>query len=226
MNTDVIMIVFCCFAGLITVIIIATLLKDLFGGKKNQNVAQIQPIYFQAAMPAGATMATPIPQPASEPVKQPEPIVKEVIKEVVKEDDFSVKFNAIDHSLETKFNQLSHVDRGFYTSVRDYAAAIEGSRIFKNQSHEEVKLGKYRLVRLLIKRGVVQAELIVLNQEILGLMSKSDTEVKIAPTVMKIRSEEDVAAVKRTIDLAFASIVAEKDRKKELQKQKRKEGKA
>ena len=189
-------------------------------------------------MPVPPMMQQPSPQPEQKPepapmkteepkaeAPAPEPVNEEVPAQEEVQDAFAVKFNPADNTLEAKYGQLSKTEKAYYDEIRDYAQAIESSRTFKNSRYEEIKIGVRRLVRLIIKRGHVQAEFVILGKDVIGLLNDSDVAMKVAPMVIKIQSEDDVAAAKKSIDVAHNAILEEKAYKKELSKQKRKQGK-
>ena len=99
---------------------------------------------------------------------------------------------------------------------------MEGSKRFKNARYEEYKVGNTRLVRMLIKRGVITCELIVPNNSFKSYVSENKLSVKIAPTVIKVLDEATVQAVKDSIDIVMQTAAEERELKKQLAKERRK----
>ena len=103
---------------------------------------------------------------------------------------------------------------------------VEGSKRFKNTRYEEYKLGNARLVRMLIKRGVVHCEFILHNPDFKNYVNENKISVRQSATTMRIDSKETVAAAKNSIDIVVAAIAEEKEYKKQLARERRKAAKA
>ena len=187
-----------------------------------------------------AVAAAPVEEPAAEeePVEEPvaeEPVAEEPVaeepaaEEAVEEADAegTITFSAGQRqTLEEKYLALSSEARGWYDEIIKYAAVVEGSKRFKNVRYEEYKVGKNRLVRLLIKRGVIQCEFILPNSEFKNYINENKIAVKQAATTMVVDSAAAVDAVKNSVDIAVAAIAEEKEYKKKLAREKRKAAKA
>ena len=177
-------------------------------------------------------------QPVAEPVvvetpKEPEPIAEPVAEPVsepeapAEEDDGTISFSAGQQkTLEEKYLELPAEARGWYDEIIRHASMVEGSKRFKNTRYEEYKLGNARLVRMLIKRGIVHCEFILHNPDFKNYVNEKKISVRQSATTMKIDSKETVLAAKNSIDIVVAAIAEEKEYKKQLARERRKAAKA
>ena len=167
-----------------------------------------------------------------EPVVE-EPVVEEVaaaeeipVAEVVEDDD-TVRFAPKQsQTLEEKYLALSATERGYYDEIALYAAKKEEAKKYKNARYEEYKIGKTRLVRLLIKRGTVICEFMLQNADFKNYISENKVSVKHSATVMKIEDAEAVQAAKDSVDIVIQAIAEEKEYKKELARERRRQARA
>ena len=161
-------------------------------------------------------------EPVVEVVEEvkPEPVLEEVA--VAQDDENAVKFSTSTiSSLDDKYMSLSSEYKSYYDEVVRHANSKENVKVVKNDRYEEYKIGNTRLIRLLIKRGVVMAEFIFLDRNLKAYRDASDVKVKQAPTSMKIVSLAGVAAAKDGIDLVITQIAEEKEYKKQLARERR-----
>ncbi len=145
----------------------------------------------------------------------------ETVVAPLEEDDSNVKFEAITQTLDEKYHALESAYRVYYDEIVKAAMAVEGNKRIKNDNYEEYKLGKGRIVRLKIKRGVVIAELLIPNLTLKNYISDNKVEAKIAPTVFKVLDQESLNAVKDAMEIAVKVINEEKELKKEQAKERR-----
>jgi hypothetical protein len=161
-------------------------------------------------------------------VEEPTPVVEETpaeeiaVAEEVPEEEKGIVFSKATQTLEEKYLELPAKLRGYYDEIVKYATVMEGSKRFKNARYEEYKVGNTRLVRMLIKRGVITCELIVPNNSFKSYVSENKLSVKIAPTVIKVLDEATVQAVKDSIDIVMQTAAEERELKKQLAKERRK----
>lgn len=170
------------------------------------------------------------PEPEPEPEIIPEPVIEPVIIEdpapVEEDPDGTVKFAAGQkQTLEEKYLELSPEARGWYDEIMKYAANVEGSKRFKNARYEEYKVGNNRIIRMLIKRGVINCEFILHNQNFKNYVNENKISVKQGITTMLIESPETVEAAKNSIDIVVAAIAEEREYKKQLARERRKAAK-
>ena len=156
--------------------------------------------------------------PEETPAEEPEAEVDE---------DGKISFSTgRQQTLEEKYLALPTEARRWYDEIIRYASAVEGSKRFKNVRYEEYKVGKNRLVRVLIKRGVINCEFILHNSDFKNYVSENKITVKQAATTMLVESAATVAAVKNSIDIVVAAIAEEKEYKKNLARERRRAARA
>jgi hypothetical protein len=171
--------------------------------------------------------AEPVPQPVEEPVEEPEAPAEPEAAPAEENDDGTIKFaTGQQQTLDEKYLALPYAARGWYDEIIKYASAIEGSKRVKNARYEEYKVGKNRLVRLLIKRGIINCEFILHNMDFKAYVSENKINVKQSATTMLVETAETVDAVKNSIDIVVASIAEEKEYKKQLAREKRRAARA
>ncbi len=181
----------------------------------------------------------PVAQPVAEPVVEPAPVVvpEEPVQPVAEpeaepetpaeEEEGTISFSAGQQkTLEEKYLELPAEARGWYDEIIRHASIIEGSKRFKNTRYEEYKLGNNRLVRMLIKRGIVHCEFILHNTDFKNYVNENKISIKQSATTMRIDSRETVDAAKNSIDIVVAAIAEEKEYKKQLARERRKAAKA
>ncbi len=168
--------------------------------------------------------AEPVPQPVEEPVEEP---AEPEAAPAEEDEDGTIKFaTGQQQTLDEKYLELSAEQRGWYDEIIKYASAVEGSKRFKTARYEDYKVGKNRLVRMLIKRGVIQCEFILHNSDFKNYVNENKITVKQSATVMYIEEAATVEAAKNSIDIVVAAIAEEKEYKKQLAREKRKAAKA
>ena len=174
----------------------------------------------------------PVVAPVVEPVAKPVEEVKEAPVDVVVDapeaaDDDTISFaKGQQQTLDEKYLELPSEARGWYDAIIKHASAVEGSKRFKTARYEDYKVGKNRLVRMLIKRGVIQCEFILHNSDFKNYVNENKIAVKQGVTVMYVENEATVEAAKDSIDIVVAAIAEEKEFKKQQAKERRKAAKA
>lgn len=129
-------------------------------------------------------------------------------------------------TLEEKYLALPLEQRRWYDEIIKYASAVEGSKRFKNARYEEYKVGKNRLVRLLIKRGIIHCEFILHNSDFKNYVNENKISVRQSATTMLVESAATVDAVKNSIDIVVAAIAEEREYKKKLARERRRAARA
>lgn len=192
-------------------------------------VAEIKAM-LEAQKEAPVVVAAPVveePAVVEEPVVEEAPVVEEVAQtveeEVAEEEKPDVAFNTTaKDTLEEKYLALSAEQKGYYDEIALYAANKEDAKRFKNLRYEEFKIGKSRLVRMLIKRGQIVCEFIMYNSDFKNYVNENKVAVKQAATVIKITDEAAVQAAKDSMDIVVNTINEEKEYKKQQAKERRK----
>lgn len=128
-------------------------------------------------------------------------------------------------TLEQKYLNLSQEFKSHYDQIVKYANSKIGSKRYKNSNYEEYKIGKTRLVRLLIKKGIVISQFVLLNEEFNDIIDTSKIAVKKSPTTLKVVDNDSLNVAKHTIDLAEKIAIEEKERRELLKKERRKKAK-
>lgn len=135
----------------------------------------------------------------------------------------NVVFDASETTLDEKYNALPKKQKGYYDEIVKCASSFEESRRIKNTSYEEYKIGKSRLVRLKIRRGIIVCELIIPNPEFKKFIDVNKVSVKHAPTIVKVTDQASLDFVKDSIRIAVDAINEEKEYKKEQKRLRRRE---
>lgn len=133
----------------------------------------------------------------------------------------AVTFSTMSQTLDEKYLELSPEQKGYYDEIVRYAMAVNNSKRYKNSSYEEYKVGKSRIVRLKIRRGVIVCEFVIPNLTFKNYISDNKVAVKQAPAVIKVADESSLSAVKDSIEIAVKAIEEEKAYKKEQAKLRR-----
>ncbi len=243
---EIVFIAFMAFTSLIAMFAMLILLRDIIKdgrNKKDEQPTQIvvapapqpvvtpQPVVapapaVQPVAPAPAPVVeTPAPQPvAPAPAPVVEPVVEEAEEEVAATDETNVSFNSEKTvTIDDKYLELSSDFKNYYDDIIKYASSKEGSRRFKNARYEEYKVGKNRLVRMLIKRGIIVCEFILPNNDLKNYIAENKIKIKAAPTVLKIVDAATVQIAKDSIDIAVKAIEEEKEYKRQQARERRKQ---
>ena len=123
---------------------------------------------------------------------------------------------------EQKYNALPDDARGRYDEIARHAAAVNGVKRTLGKQYEEYSIGSRKIVRLIIKRGVVVCAFFLGNSDFFTYTSENRIAASTAPTLMKITSDALVSAAKDTIDRVVRSIGEETALKRKLANERRK----
>ena len=161
---------------------------------------------------------------AEEPVAEEAAAEEPAAEEAAEEDENAVVFRASnDETLEDRYLALSSEEKGYYDTILFHAVGKEGSKRNRNTKYEDVKIGNTRLVRLRIKRGVIICEFTLYNTDFKNYINENKLSVKQAPTILKVTDEAAVQAAVDSIDMVVTHIAEEKEYKKQLAREKRKQ---
>lgn len=184
---------------------------------------EVAPVVEEAAVEEAPVA---VEEPVEAPVAVEEPAAEEAAEESA-DTEGTISFSTSQQqTLEEKYLALPLEQRRWYDEIIKYASAIEGSKRFKNARYEEYKVGKNRLVRLLIKRGTIHCEFILHNSDFKNFVNENKISVRQSATTMLVESAATVDAVKNSIDIVVAAIAEEKEYKKQLAREKRKAARA
>ena len=226
--------VFMVFACLMCLFAVMVIVREILldGRVSRAKAVKTETVYVEKEPVAETVAEEKVVAEVEEPVVE-EPVVEEVaaaeeipVAEVVEDDD-TVRFAPKQsQTLEEKYLALSATERGYYDEIALYAAKKEEAKKYKNARYEEYKIGKTRLVRLLIKRGTVICEFMLQNADFKNYISENKVSVKHSATVMKIEDAEAVQAAKDSVDIVIQAIAEEKEYKKELARERRRQARA
>ena len=141
------------------------------------------------------------------------------------EGDDAIVFSAAskNETIDDRYAELSDESKSYFDEIVKYALSKsdEVKRV-KNARYEEYKIRQARLVRLLIKRGVVVCEFVLINDAFRSYLSENKVSVKLAPTVLRVVDEESLQVAKNSIDIAAQTAKEDQERKAQLRREKRK----
>ena len=161
----------------------------------------------------------PVAQPVVEEVAAAEEVAEEEQQPAIEEG--AIVFSANKKTHKEKYEMLTKQEKKWYDEIAVYAQSMEKAKLFSNDRYEEYKVGKNRLVRLTIKKGVIVCEFILPNSDFKNFVADNDVEVKQAPVIMKITDAEMVKAAKESVNISMNIVNEEKARKAEIAKERR-----
>ena len=168
-----------------------------------------------------------VEEPAAEEAPAEEPAAEAEAEAEAEDAEGTISFaTGAQKTLDEKYLELPMEQRRWYDEIIKYASAVEGSKRFKNARYEEYKVGKNRLVRLLIKRGIINCEFILHNSDFKNYVNENKISVRQGTTVMLVEAAETVDAVKNSIDIVVAFIAEEKEYKKQQARERRRAARA
>ncbi len=220
--------VFMIFACLMCLFSVMVIVREIIldGRASREKAVKTETVYVEKEVaPQKAVEETPAP--AEEPVVEEVAVAEEIPVAEIVEDDDTVRFAPKQtQTLEEKYLALSSKDKAYYDEIALYAAKKENAKKFKNARYEEYKIGKTRLVRLLIKRGAVICEFMLQNADFKNYINENKVSVKQSATVMKIEDAEGVKAAKDSVDIVIQALAEEREYKKELARERRRQARA
>lgn len=142
---------------------------------------------------------------------------------VVAEDEHSVVFNAQQLTHSEKYAQLEGDNKEWYDRIVTHVCTVKGIKRKLSDRYEEFRLFTKRIVRLTIKKGIVQCEYSLGNDELNRFMSGSRLAVKHSTTVIKLVSEKETVAAENAIDIAVAAVLRERAERHQRDLERRRE---
>ena len=221
--------VFMVFACLMCLFAVMVIVREILldGRASRAKAVKTETVYVEKEPVAETVAEEKVVAEVEEPVVEEVAAAEEIPVAEVVEDDDTVRFAPKQsQTLEEKYLALSATERGYYEEIALYAAKKEEAKKYKNARYEEYKIGKTRLVRLLIKRGTVICEFMLQNADFKNYISENKVSVKHSATVMKIEDAEAVQAAKDSVDIVIQAIAEEKEYKKELARERRRQARA
>ena len=213
------LIVFMVLSGLVCIFSIVVMVRDIIIERKSKQEQEEAPAPAPVpAIAAPTVVAAPVLLNA-----YPAPEVQDEVEAEESDLENEIVFSASEQkTLDEKFQELDEQQQRYYVEIVQYAMGQEGAKQFKNSRYEEYKIGKPRLVRLQIKRGIVVCEFILFNTDFNNYIRSNKVRVKQAPTVLRIEDEAAVAIAKNSIDIAVRAAAEDMEYKKQLRREKRK----
>ncbi len=214
---ETLIIIFMVFAAVICLTTFAFILIDVIHSIKKRSTDNRPEVKVE-------TIEAPTPPPVAEPISEPapEPEVEELEKpQEIDNENVVLITTGKTQTLEEKYLSLDADAKGWYDEIERFVNTKEGIKHFKNAKYEDYKIGTQRILRLTIKRGTVQCEFTLINQDFRNYINDNKVSVKTAATVIKIENAESVEIAKNTVDIAIDAVMAERQYKKEKQKEKR-----
>jgi hypothetical protein len=158
------------------------------------------------------------------PAKEtPAPVEEAPALEENVEDEGAVAFSTHTLTIEEKYAMLSSEFKRYFDDIIKHALSKEGVKEFKYTGSYDYKIGAYRVIRMMIKRGEIVCEFHFIDRNILDYANTSNIKMKQSATTIKVTEVSAVGAAKDGIDLVCTQIEADKEYKKELAREKRKE---
>lgn len=172
----------------------------------------------------GSKTVVPDPVPVAEPVK--ETTIQIPVAEVVEEettDENAVSFSMTSLNMDEKYAMLSKEYKGFFDSIIKHVMSKEGIKENKRSGSYDYKIGSYKVLKMMIKRGEILCEFMFIDREINKYASTSGVKVKQSATVIKVIEPSGVGVVKDGIDMICDQIEDDKEYKRNLAREKRRE---
>ncbi len=195
-----------------------------------ETVTAVEPVAVEAAVVTDAPAETVTETEATDTTDSADDstvVAAETTEAPAEDAEGTISFSmGQQQTLEEKYLALPAEQRRWYDEIIKYASAVEGSKRFKNVRYEEYKVGKNRLVRLLIKRGIIHCEFILHNSDFKNYINENRISVRQSATTMLVESAATVEAVKNSIDIVVAAIAEEREYKKKLARERRRAARA
>ena len=216
---NVVLIVFMVVAAIVCIFSMVVVIVDMVKSGKNQPVAEtVQPV----AQPIEQPVVTQLPAEQVESVAEQAIAADAESPEMVEIDENTVVMSRTEKkTLNEMFRELDEQFQHYYVEIVQHAMGKPDAKQVKNDRYEEYKIGNTRLVRLQIKKGVIVCEVNLVNSDFMNYMADNKMRIKQAPTAIKIEDERSVELVKNVIDIAFKGIEEEREYKRQLRNERR-----
>ncbi len=132
-----------------------------------------------------------------------------------------VVFTADKKNLWNKYAELTKEQRHYFDVIRNYANSKTHVKCIEARDYLTFKLAKDKLVRLRIRRSMVEAVFMLVGSAFKNAFSEGDIKVRDAATIIRVEREAYLDVVLQTIDMHYDALLAERQRRKEEQKEKR-----
>lgn len=168
--------------------------------------------------------AEPLPEPQSEQLSEPEsePAAAADPNAVVLPEDAVVLRVKNTLTYDEAYAELSGEEQRRVDDILAFAMSKDkAAKKTQSKTAATVSLGRNQLVRIAIRKGGILARITVPNDELSAYADVSKTKIKAKPIDIKVDAPETVGTVKDLIDLTYKGILDERERKKQLQRERR-----
>lgn len=170
----------------------------------------------EAAEPLPEPQAEQTPKPESEPAAAADP------NAVVLPEDAVVLRVKNTLTYDEAYAELSGEEQRRADDILAFAMSKDkAAKQTRSKAAATVSLGRDQLVRIAIRKGVIVARITVPNDELSAYADAAKTKIKAKPVDIKVDAPEAVGTVKDLIDLTYKGILDERERKKQLQRERR-----
>ena len=226
----VIFMLFLCALCLFAVVVIARdIVRESASNKKDADAQKSTEEKEPVQVVVQPVLSTAVPAPVAEETVAPvveepvAPIMEEVATAETNDSVSGVVFSKVSLTMAEKYAALSSEHKRYFDQIVKYALSKEGVTEAKYNSAYDYKIGTYRVVRMTIKRGEIVCEFNFIDRDFKNYASEASVKVKTAGTTVKVTEKLAVGVVKDGIDLVVTQIAADKEYKKQLARERRKE---
>lgn len=212
---DIVLIVFMVLAAIVCVFSMAVIITDIVKGRNKAVPAE-------SGQPVAHNVAEKEDVVEEEDNVQSAPVAAAEATEVAEYGENTVVISRTEKkTLDEKFRELDEKLQRYYVEIVRHAMSKAESKQFKNDRYEEYKIGNKRLVRLQIKKSGIICEVTLINSDFRNFMADNKVRIKQAPTVIRIEDEASVELAKNGIDIAVKGVEEEREYKRMLRNEKR-----
>ena len=217
----VFMLFLCALCLFAVVVIVRDIISENAKARREREREEREWLRQQKLQEAEDAKAVPV---VAEPAVEVKPVDPEPEKEeTVEEPDTDVSFNTNVLTIEDKYAALAYELKVCFNDIIQHALSKEGVKEIKHTASYDYKIGAYRVVRIMIKRGEIVCEFNFIDREVLNYANASNVRMKQSATVLRVSDADAIDAVKEGIDLVCTQIAEDKEYKKQLAKEKRRE---
>mgnify|MGYP005787477753 CR=1 FL=1 len=181
-----------------------------------------QPEPAEDAAEEEAAESLPEPQAEQTPEPESEPAAAADPNAVVLPEDAVVLRVKNTLTYDEAYAELSGEEQRRVDDILAFAMSKDkATKRTQSKTAATVSLGRDQLVRIAIRKGVIVARITVPNDELSAYADAAKTKIKAKPIDIKVDAPETVGTVKDLIDLTYKGILDERERKKQLQRERR-----
>lgn len=181
-----------------------------------------QPEPAEDAAEEEAAESLPEPQAEQTPEPESEPAAAADPNAVVLPEDAVVLRVKNTLTYDEAYAELSGEEQRRVDDILAFAMSKDkAAKKTQSKTAATVSLGRNQLVRIAIRKGGILARITVPNDELSAYADAAKTKIKAKPIDIKVDAPETVGTVKDLIDLTYKGILDERERKKQLQRERR-----